>query len=114
MEEIKRQVARARRRMNFAQFLRLVSWSLTAALAVALIGVAIPRIWVISVAPDVWNWSWIGGAAATGFIVGWIIAFVRRRNDLEAAIELDRRFGLKERVSSSLSLTAQERESDFG
>lgn len=114
MEEIKRQVARARRRMNFAQFLRLVSWSLTAALAVALIGIAIPRIWVVSVAPDVWNWSWIGGAAATGFIVGWIIAFVRRRNDLEAAIEIDRRFGLKERVSSSLSLTEQERQTDFG
>jgi hypothetical protein len=114
MEEIKRQVARARRRMNLAQFLRLVSWSLTAALAVALIGVAIPRLWVISVAPDVWNWSWIGGAAGAGLIVGWIIAFVRRRGDLEAAIELDRRYGLKERVSSSLSLTAEERQSDFG
>lgn len=114
MEEIKRQVARARRRMNLAQFLRMVSWSLTAALAVALIGVAIPRIWAISVAPEAWNWSWIGGAAATGLIVGWIIAFVRRRGDLEAAIELDRRYGLKERVSSSLSLTAEERQSDFG
>jgi hypothetical protein len=114
MEEIKRQVARARRRMNLAEFLRLVSWSLTTALAVALIGLAIPRIWAIGVAADVWNWSWIGGAACTGLVVGWIIAFVRRRGDLDAAIELDRRYGLKERVSSSLSLSAEERQSDFG
>lgn len=114
MEELKRQVARARRRMNFAQFVRLVSWSLTAALAVAVIGLAIPRIWAIGVSADIWNWSWIGGAAATGLVVGWTIAFLRRRGDLEAAIEIDRRFGLKERVSSSLSLSEAERQTDFG
>jgi septal ring factor EnvC (AmiA/AmiB activator) len=114
MEEIKRQVARARRRMNFAQFLWIVSWSLTAALAVALVGVLVPRFWVISVDADTWTWSWIGGSAVTGLIVGWLIAFLKRRGDLEAAIELDRRYGLKERVSSSLSLTEEERQSEFG
>jgi len=114
MEEIKRQVARARRRLNFAQFLRMVSWSLTAALAVALIGLVIPRIWAIGVSSQVWTWSWIGGSLGTGLLVGWLIAFVKRRGDLEAAIELDRRYGLKERVSSSLSLSPQERDSEFG
>src|SRR4051812_7004633 len=114
MEEIKRQVARARRRMNLAEFLRMVSWSLTAALAVALIGLAIPRVWAIGVSAEVWTWSWIGGSLGTGLLVGWLMAFLRRRGDLEAAIELDRRYGLKERVSSSLSLSPEERDSDFG
>lgn len=114
MEEIKRQVARARRRMNFAEFLQMVSWSLTAALVVALIGVAIPRLWVIGVREETWTYGWIGGALLAGFVVGWLIAFLRRRGDLEAAIELDRRYGLKERVSSSLSLTEEERGTEFG
>ena len=34
--------------------------------------------------------------------------------DLEAAIEIDRRFGLKERVSSSLALSTQELDTPFG
>jgi hypothetical protein len=114
MEEIKRQVARARRRMNFAEFLRMVSWSLTAALAVALLGVAIPRIWVVPVQDDIWTWSWAGGSVALGLLVGWLSAYLRRRNDLEAAIELDRRFGLKERISSSLALSEEERNSEIG
>jgi septal ring factor EnvC (AmiA/AmiB activator) len=114
MNEIKRQVARVRRRMNFAEFLRMVSWSLTAALAVALLGVAIPRIWPLSVDPQAWTWTWISGGVVLGLIVGWLIAFLRRRDDLAAAIELDRRYGLKERVSSSLSLTEEERQTEFG
>lgn len=114
MEEIKRQVARARRRMNGGEFLRIVAWSLTVTLAVALIGIAIPRLWVLEVNHDVWTWSWVGGSLAAGLIAGGIIAYVRRRDDLAAAIEIDRRYGLKERIASSLSLAPAERESDFG
>jgi hypothetical protein len=46
--------------------------------------------------------------AATGWTI-W-----RRQSAIEAAIEIDRRFGLKERVSSSLALSAAERESEAG
>jgi hypothetical protein len=114
MEEIKRQVARARRRMNLAEFLHSVSWSLTLALLVALLGVAIPRVWAISVEPVAWTWSWIGGGLLLGLAASLVLAYRRRRNDLQAAIELDRRYGLKERVSSSLALTPEERQSEFG
>jgi hypothetical protein len=114
MEEIQRQVRKARRRLNGQQFLHVVIWSLTIALTIALVGLAIPRVMILSVQPDVWTWSWIGGGASLGILAGWFIAFWQRRNDLQAAIELDRRFGLKERVSSSLALSADERESEIG
>ena len=114
MNEIQRQVRAARRRLNLQTFLRVIAVSLTIGFVIALVGVAIPRLWVVPVAPEVWTWSWIGGGAAVGVFGGWLYAFVRRRNDLQAAIELDKRFGLKERVSSSLALAPSERDSDFG
>ena len=47
-------------------------------------------------------------------IIAVIWTFLVRRNALDAAIELDRRFGLKERVSTSLALTTEDRESQIG
>ena len=114
VDEIKRQVQKARRRLNLREFLQIVVWSLSLALLVALLGLAAPRMWFLDVQPEVWTWSWIGGGCAVGLLSGWLFAFLRRRGDLQAAIELDHRFGLKERVSSSLSLSGVERETEFG
>jgi hypothetical protein len=114
MDEIQRQVRKARRRLNGQHFLNVAIISLTVTLTLALIGLALPRLMVLAVRPDVWTWSWIGGGAALGLFAGWLIAFWKRRKDLQAAIELDRRYGLKERVSSSLALSPDERESEIG
>jgi hypothetical protein len=100
--------------MNLREYLRYITWSLSIALLGVLIGLAIPRIWYLNVDADVWTWSWLGGGAACGLGIGWILGFLRRRSDLQAAIELDRRYGLKERVSSSLSLKPEERDTIFG
>jgi hypothetical protein len=114
MEEIRQQVQRARRRLIAQQFLSIVVWSLFAALCVAVIAVVIPKIWVIRVESDVWMWSWFGGALAVGLVTAMIWTYVVRRGALEAAIEIDRRFGLKERVSSALALAPQDLDSDAG
>src|SRR5262245_4636513 len=105
MEEIKRQVGRARRRLVLQQFLRVIGWSLFTSLLLAAIGLAIPRIWVLDVQQQVWDWSWIGGGIGVGLVMAAVWTYVIRRTRLDAAIELDRRFGLKERVSSTLALT---------
>ena len=114
MEEIKRQVGRAHRRLVLEQFLRVIGWSLFATLAVAAIGLAVPRLWIINVQQQAWDWSWIGGGIAAGFLVAGIWTYFIRRSRLEAAIEIDRRFGLKERVSSTLALGSEELETEIG
>jgi hypothetical protein len=114
MEEIKRQVGRARRRLVLQQFLRVFGWSLFTSLLLAAIGLAIPRIWVLEINHQVWDWSWIGGGIGVGLLMAAVWTYFIRRTRLDAAIELDRRFGLKERVSSTLALTRNELESDIG
>jgi hypothetical protein len=114
MEEIKRQVGRAQRRLVLQQFLRVFGWSLFTSLLLAAIGLAIPRIWVLSVDAQVWDWSWIGGGIGVGLAMAAIWTYCIRRSKLDAAIELDRRYGLKERVSSTLALTPDELSSDIG
>jgi len=114
MEEIKRQVGRAQRRLVLQQFLRVFGWSLFATLLLATIGLAIPRLWVLSVDQQIWDWSWIGGGIAAGLLMAAIWTYVIRWTRLDAAIEIDRRFGLKERVSSTLALGRDDLSSDIG
>jgi hypothetical protein len=49
-----------------------------------------------------------------GTLVAVVWAMVRGRGAMDAAIEIDRRFDLKERVSSSLAMSPEERQSEFG
>lgn len=114
MDEIKRQVKRAQWRLNFNQFLTMVSWSLFATLLVGVVGLAIPKLWVLPVDSEIWQWSWIAGSAAVGLIVASVWTYLARRSSIEAAIEIDRRFGLRERVSSTLSLGVDELETEIG
>jgi hypothetical protein len=100
--------------MILQQFLTVVAWALFAALMVAAVGLAIPKIFVLAVDPQIWLWSWTGGAVAVGLLTAAIWTWCIRRSELDAAIEIDRRFGLKERVSSVLSLHAEERASEVG
>src|SRR4029434_6824603 len=69
MDEIKRQVGRAHRRLVFQQVLCVVGWSLFATLLIAAIGLAVPRIWVLAVDQQAWDWSWIGGGVGAGLLM---------------------------------------------
>ena len=114
MDVLQLQVRRARRRLVLEQFIAIATWSLFVTLLVAVVGVAIPKIWVLAVDSQTWMWSWVGGAMGAGVLTAMIWTFCVRRSALEAAIEIDRRFGLKERVSSTLALGPEERETDIG
>jgi hypothetical protein len=115
MEEIRKQVSRARRRLILQQFGGIFAWSLFICLSIAALALAVPKIWPISgLDAQAWLWGWVGGAVATAFLSSVVIAWLVRRSALEAAMEIDRRFGLKERVASSLSLHPEELQSEAG
>ncbi|MFO0789176.1 MAG: hypothetical protein U0805_06945 [Pirellulales bacterium] len=114
MDQLIKQVARARRRLIMEQFVsRLIRTTLIALIVVA-IAVAVPRIIAIDNLPTNWDAGWfiVGLAAALLTSLTW--TFVSNRSPIDAAIEIDRRFDLRERIASSLSLSAEEQASQAG
>jgi hypothetical protein len=89
-------------------------WSLFAGLTVATVVIAAPRVIAIEHLPAGWDIGAFSAALAVGFLAAAVWTLVTRRSALDAAIEIDRRFELRERVASSLSLSPQEQTSDAG
>ncbi len=119
MDEITRQVDRARRRLILQRVNRIVPWTCFGALLVAAAAIAIPKIWVLEslatpLASTIWSLAWLGGAVLVGLLAATAVTYFTRARTIDAAIEIDRRYGLKERVSSAFSLTPEELESEAG
>jgi hypothetical protein len=114
MNELREQVARAQRRLVFEQFLGRSVWCLFAALVVAAIAIAVPRLFPLSDLPTAWDAAWFVGAIAAGLFAAAAWTIASRRTALDAAVEIDRRFDLRERVASSLSLSEAELSSEAG
>ncbi|MCA9271383.1 MAG: hypothetical protein KDA41_23025, partial [Planctomycetales bacterium] len=108
---------KARGRMNLQTFVSICTWCLFGWLLAAVVALAIPKLWAMGFdarTAQIYTWSVAGGALGLGLLTGLGWSWLRRRGELEAAIEIDHRFGLKERVSSSLALTPDELESEAG
>ncbi|HZZ71689.1 MAG TPA: hypothetical protein VFE24_05515 [Pirellulales bacterium] len=110
METLLRQVRQIERKLFLERWLRAAAACCAASLIVGLIAVAIPKLWPISWHGGLWQAVWLGGAVGLGLLTAGIYAWVRRASRLAVAVEIDRRCGLKERVSSSLALAPDERE----
>jgi hypothetical protein len=114
MEKLHQQVARARRRLILGQFFAALVGCWTAALAVAAIGLAVAKLFPLNVDGRIWTIAWIAGSLAAGTLTAAVWTWIGRRDPLFAAIEIDRRFGLKERVSSVLALSPKDLETEAG
>lgn len=107
MDQIRKQVDRARRRLWMELFLGRVIKCWFVALLIATAAVAAPKLVAIENLPTQWAAWWLGGAVVAGLGVAFVWTLVRGRSEFDAAVEIDRRFDLKERVASSLSLPAE-------
>lgn len=114
MNRIERKVAAARRRMMLARFGRRLSVVLFAALVVATVAIAVPALVVLEI--DFYRWAalWLSGAVLVAVTAAVAHVLITAPSLAEVAAEVDRRFDLRERLSSSLTLTAAERNSEFG
>jgi hypothetical protein len=113
-KEFRLPISVARRRLVVREWLqRLVPWGTAGAILAAVIAWA-PK--AISI-PD-WNPNWSLWAIPLGAILGAAIAAIdawwRAPSALQTALEIDRRFGLRERLSSLLQLRPQEADSPVG
>src|SRR5262249_53258257 len=108
-----RQIVRVSRRLFFQTFLNCLAWCWSGAFVVAAVWfVAQP--FIVESPPDWLRWAVAGGllGTATMLAVGW--AMLRAPSKLAAALFLDERFGLKERVTTSLTLAPEEEASPAG
>jgi hypothetical protein len=132
MDELQKQVRRAHRRLGFQRFVKVFGWCWFATLLVALGLIVADRFYPLGA--TVWGWAaeackvggswearlgvaacgWAAVALAVGLLAAVIWVNATRRNPLGAAIEIDHRFGLKERVSSTLALRPEDRQTEAG
>ncbi|MFZ5832208.1 MAG: hypothetical protein ACOY3P_19155, partial [Planctomycetota bacterium] len=110
MDELKRQVRRAHRRLETQRFLGILGWCWFAAMCVAAILIAFGKFRPLGVA----DWVWPVAGVVAGLVVATVWLTATRRAPLGAAIEVDRRFGLRERVSSTLALGDEQLQSPVG
>jgi hypothetical protein len=114
MDQLRKQVARARRRLIIEQFLGRLIGCLLVTLSLAVIAIALPRVTAIEALPSNWDLAWLIGSLSAAVIIAGAWTFVSNRSPIDAAIEIDRRFDLRERVASSLSLSPDEQSSEAG
>jgi septal ring factor EnvC (AmiA/AmiB activator) len=104
---LQRQVARAGRRLFLQTLVDMLVWCWVGALAVSA-GWFLVRLYVLGQAVGDWrSWAVAGGALGVGAVVAVILAFLRAPSRLAAALLIDDRFGLRERVTTGLTLPGE-------
>jgi hypothetical protein len=118
MEVLQKQVLRALRRLFFHSWLYWLNWALLACFSICFVGLLIPKIWHIewspAVGPERWTWGWSIGSLVAALVVATWIAWIRKPSRLQAAVEIDQRYHLRERCSSALAIADSERQSPAG
>ncbi len=108
MDEIQKSVDAARRRLVLRQWAGRLAICLTAAFSVALVAILAPKLFPLSGLPANWATLWLGGALGGGLIGASLWTALRPKSRLDAAVEIDRRYELRERIASSLTLSEED------
>ncbi|MDX1925745.1 MAG: hypothetical protein SFV81_04465 [Pirellulaceae bacterium] len=114
MDQIRKQARIARRRLVTERFFAYLPWTLSLALLLAVIAIILPKVMYLPVDSVIWFASWAGGCAALALIINTVLTLVGRPTLADAAVEIDRRFGLRERLSSVLVMSKEDTETDLG
>jgi hypothetical protein len=110
MDTLTKQVRRAQRRLALQRFIAALGWCWFAALVVAVLLIIAGKLrWL-----EVDAWIWGAGALVAGLVGAAVWALVSSLGAIDAAMEVDRRFALKERISSALALSPEELDTEAG
>jgi len=109
---INRQISKARRLLWTQTILNIFAWCLIISFSLCFVGLLVPKIWFL---PYTFvSWIWLVGSALAAAVVAGSIAMFYRPSAMHSAIEIDRRFGLRERISSAIQLNGEEKQSPVG
>jgi len=108
-----RQLGRVNRRLFLQLFLNRLVWCWTVALSLALAWFLLQPFFFEKAAEWV-RWSVAGGLLAIATLVTGLLAALAAPSKVTAALELDDKFGLKERVTTSMLLTPEQQATPAG
>jgi hypothetical protein len=114
MEPLLPQVVRVQRKLWLGLFLNRLGQCLLVALLVAAAVIAVAKIMVFANVPSGWAPWWTAGCLGTGVAAAIVWTGCRGASPLDAAIEIDRRCRLRERVASAYLLSSENAESPAG
>jgi len=114
VDSINRQISRARRLLWTQTILNISSWCLIVAFTICFLGLLAPKIWYLNYSFELWSRVWLVGASLGAALTAGIVSMFYRPTAMRSAVEIDRRFGLRERISSALQLDGVEKESPVG
>ncbi|MCU0709686.1 MAG: hypothetical protein MUF23_15455, partial [Pirellula sp.] len=114
METLHKQVSRAWRRMWLQSWLNSLGWCLIVAFSVCFVALLIPKLWFLPFTFASWSRNWLVGAGIGAVLVSLLVSWLRRPSKLVSAVELDKRYALRERCSSAMELRSEDRDSAFG
>lgn len=112
MKELRRQVRRAQLRLAVGVFMQSLAWAAFAAMMAAALVVCLQRLGLLRMSVP-WE-AWPAGALGLAVVAACVWTLLRWVGPLHAALEIDRRFELRERVSSSLALRPEDLASPVG
>jgi len=110
---LQRQLGRVRRRLFLGVFLHLLAWCWVAGLGLA-VGISLAQPYLFPSGGASLRWAVAGGLAGVASVVALVLAVLRAPSAVSAALALDHRFGLRERVTTSLTLREHEAASPAG
>lgn len=104
---VDRQLARVRGRLFLSSLLLMLAWAWLIAVGVAAAFVLVQP-WAVPGADESLRWAVAGGLMAVATVVAAVLACRHAPTPVQAALALDERFALKERVTTSMTLGEDE------
>lgn len=110
---LQRQLARVRRRLFWQTLLGCLFWCWAGALALSAAWF-LAQSFLLTAPPGWLRLAVAGGLVGSATLLGVILGVLRTPGRLDAALLLDEKFGLRERVTTSLTLEPQQQQSPAG
>jgi hypothetical protein len=114
MDNISQQIRIASRRLFVQNYLATLPRWLLVTFSLCFIGLLLPKIVVIDVNLELWNQIWLGTSAGIAILGNGLRTWLRHPSHEQVAMEVDKRFSLRERLSSALLLDEAQRSTPIG
>jgi hypothetical protein len=101
MSRLDHHVALVQNKLAFQKFVNALAWAVLWAGVAACLGVVVWRVIGKDALPSIKWWAIGAGAIVVG---AGVFAFMRRPSEIEAAVAIDERLGIKEKFSTALSV----------